>query len=60
MDTNSHKQNLGTVLTYAVGTVVVTLAATMIVQFVMGKAEEHAARLASGESDFERKHRHHI
>ncbi len=56
MEPNKHKNNLATVLTFAVGTVVVTLTATLLAQFFLSKSEEHSARLASGESDYERHH----
>jgi len=52
------KNPLGTILTYAVGTVVVSLSGALLIQYFLGKAEERAARMASGESRYERKHPH--
>ena len=48
---------LKTIALFAAGTIVVTLGAAMLARLISERSLEHLARLASGESDYEHKHR---
>lgn len=45
-----------TVAIFAAGTIVLTLAAALLIRLMAERSLEHLARLASGESNYEQKH----